>query len=157
MADDNPLTVYTAENAKIAEVAVKILEAEGIVAEAIMPPLRTESEAITGMTELTTPDEIEIRVTDFAKVEEAKKILASAASFATFVSVRQKRLARTGTVTAVCEECGESSEWPASVMGTTENCPHCGAFMDVPDPDENWDDVDFGTEDGEDEPQEDTK
>ena len=34
-------------------------------------------------------------------------------------------------------------------MGKTEVCPHCGQYMDVPDPDENWDDVDFGGEAGE--------
>jgi hypothetical protein len=29
-------------------------------------------------------------------------------------------------------------------MGTTEVCPHCGAYMDVPDPDDDWSDMDFG-------------
>ncbi len=45
---------------------------------------------------------------------------------------------------AVCEECGKSSEWPAEVMGTTETCPHCQAYMDIPDPDDDWSGVDFG-------------
>ena len=57
-----------------------------------------------------------------------------------------KRASRTGTVTAVCEDCGKESEWPATAMGTTQTCPHCHCYMDVPDPDENWDDVDFGSE-----------
>jgi hypothetical protein len=29
-------------------------------------------------------------------------------------------------------------------MGTTETCPKCGAYMDVPDPDDDWSGVDFG-------------
>jgi hypothetical protein len=29
-------------------------------------------------------------------------------------------------------------------MGTTEVCPHCTAYLDVPDPDEDWSGVDFG-------------
>ena len=56
---------------------------------------------------------------------------------------------RTGTVTVACEDCGKSSDWPATAMGTTEVCPHCAGYMDVPDPDEDWSDVDFGTEDEE--------
>ena len=37
-------------------------------------------------------------------------------------------------------------------MGTTETCPHCGAYIDIPDPDDDstWADVDFGQEEGED-------
>ena len=29
-------------------------------------------------------------------------------------------------------------------MGTTEVCPHCAGYMDIPDPDDDWSDVDFG-------------
>ena len=59
------------------------------------------------------------------------------------------RSTRTGTVEAVCEECGKSSQWPASQMGTTQDCPHCHNYMDVPDPEENWDEVDFEEGEGE--------
>ncbi|MBY0514467.1 MAG: hypothetical protein K2P78_11215 [Gemmataceae bacterium] len=64
----------------------------------------------------------------------------------------ERRAARTGTVSAECEECGKASDWPAAAMGSTQTCPHCGRYMDVPDPDEDWDDVDFGAEEGEDTP-----
>lgn len=46
-------------------------------------------------------------------------------------------------LTSECEECGASSEFPASQDGTTQNCPKCNAFMDVGLFD--WpDDFDFG-------------
>ena len=66
----------------------------------------------------------------------------------------QKRAARTGTVAAVCEECGKGSDWPAAEAGHTDNCPHCGAYLDIPDPDgeDDWSGVDFGAEGAEDEP-----
>lgn len=151
MADDNPQTVFTAENEAVAEVVLKLLATEGIVAETFSPPPRTESEPITGMSEMVTPDAIEVRVTDPAQAEKAKELLASAMSAAALRAVRERRANRTGTVSAVCEDCGKASDWPAWAMGTTETCPHCGAYMDVPDPDENWDDVDFGAEDDENE------
>ena len=56
-----------------------------------------------------------------------------------------------------CEECGRASEWPASQMGTTQDCPHCGAYMDIPDPEENWDEADFEEGEGEEGKEEDAK
>ena len=45
-----------------------------------------------------------------------------------------------------CEECGSTSEFPASQDGTTQNCPKCNAYMDVGNMD--WpEDFDVGSED----------
>src|SRR5207248_1288968 len=94
---------------------------------------------------------IEVRVVNPEHAEPAKLAIAEMHEEVTAVRERQrKRAERTGAVTAICEECGKSSEWPASLMGTTETCPHCASYMDVPDPDDNWDDVDFEGESGDD-------
>jgi hypothetical protein len=34
-------------------------------------------------------------------------------------------------VQAVCEECGEASMFSGRILGTVQECPVCGAFMDV--------------------------
>jgi Zn finger protein HypA/HybF involved in hydrogenase expression len=36
-------------------------------------------------------------------------------------------------VHVVCEECHKASDFAASKRGTTQDCPHCGAFVDVGD------------------------
>jgi hypothetical protein len=36
-------------------------------------------------------------------------------------------------VSAVCEECGTRTEFPAHLKGTTQSCPNCKAYMDVGD------------------------
>ena len=41
-----------------------------------------------------------------------------------------------------CEECGKISSFPSSQKGTTQDCPHCRAYMDVGEL--KWED-DFGT------------
>ncbi len=150
MAEENPLTVFVAENAKIAEAVLGLLAGAGIAAETVTAPHRAEFEPITGMTDLVTPDEIEVRVTDPKKAGDARDLLGNALSVAALRAIREKRANRTGTVTAVCEECGKSSEWLASAMGTTDTCPHCQAYMDIPDPDDDWSGVDFGTDEEED-------
>jgi hypothetical protein len=147
MAEQHPQTVFVAENPRVAEAVIRLLAGIGVSAEIVEPPPATESQPITGITDMVTPDSFEVRVTDSDKVAAARELLDSAAAAVAVAAVREKRATRTGTVTAVCEDCGKSSEWPATAMGTTENCPHCGAYMDVPDPDDDWGGIDFGTED----------
>lgn len=151
MADENPLTVFVAETAAVADAVARLLASEGIATETVLPPARAESHPLTGATDLVTPDGLEVRVTDPATAEKAKELLGSALAAAAVRAAREKRAGRTGTVTAVCEECGASSDWPAAEMGTTQDCPHCGAYMDVPDPDDDWAGVDTEAGEGEDE------
>lgn len=46
-------------------------------------------------------------------------------------------------VEVLCDECGKRSEFPAAQLGTTQNCPHCQAYVDVGDDPgvEGWDEV----------------
>lgn len=155
MAEDNPLTVFVAESQQVADAVVGLLAANGIPAEVYVPPIDTTSEPLTGASEVVFRNmEFDIRVTAEAKLTEAKELIASAVGAAAVRAVREKRAARTGTVSATCEDCGKPSGWPASAMGTTETCPHCGSYMDIPDPDEDWSGVDFGDAEGEGEAEE---
>jgi hypothetical protein len=149
MADRDPRTVFVANSAKLAEAVIELLAAHNIPAE-IEPPPPPESSALTGYNE-PPPAEFPVLVTDPTKVNDANELLAAEVKkMADLRAVIEKRASRTGTITAPCEDCGRASEWPATAMGTTEVCPHCGAYMDIPDPDEDWSDVDFGEAEGED-------
>jgi hypothetical protein len=149
--NSDPSTVFIAENSKIAEAVVQLLASHDIAAEVYTEPTQTISEPVTGVSEVSPAEKFEIRVSVAAKVDEARKLLTLAENNAIITAIREKRLQRTGTVSAVCEDCGQSSEWPADAMGTTETCPNCGAYMDIPDPDDDWSGVDFGTDDDENE------
>ncbi len=64
---------------------------------------------------------------------------------------RRADLDAAAPIVSQCEECGASSEFPASQDGTTQNCPKCSAFMDVGSFD--WpDDFDYGDADPEPQP-----
>ncbi len=147
MAEEQPATVFVAESLRVADTVVRFLSEVGIPAEIVTPPPPTESQPITGMTEASGPEVFEVRVTDAGKVAAARELLESTAAALAVQAARQKRASRSGVVTATCEECGKSSDWPATAMGTTEYCPHCGAYMDIPDPDDDWSDVDIGKPD----------
>ena len=36
-----------------------------------------------------------------------------------------------GEIKVQCEECGKTTTFPSSLNGTTQECSHCGAFVDV--------------------------
>lgn len=141
---DNPNTVFVADDSKLADAVIQLLAGKGIGAEAVSAPGHAETDPLTGATSGVTPEEFEIRVTDPNQAAAAKELLDEAVAASLRKAIRDKRAERTGTVSATCEDCGKSSEWPATAMGTTEVCPHCAGYMDIPDPDEDWSGVDFG-------------
>jgi hypothetical protein len=49
-----------------------------------------------------------------------------------------KRITEGATVEASCEECGHQSVFSIALEGTVQDCPHCGAYMDVGEP-PHWD------------------
>jgi hypothetical protein len=148
---DNPNTVFVADDHKLADAVIQLLAGKGIEAEAVSQPGHAESDPLTGATSGVTPEEFEIRVTDPKQADDAKKLLTDTVAEEMKRVIREKRASRTGTVTATCEDCGKPSDWPATAMGTTELCPHCQGYMDIPDPDEDWSGVDFGTDEDENE------
>lgn len=153
MADDrHSQCLLVAEDVRLAAALAEWLTEKGFPAEVASPGPVAEAGDSLGISEATHPG-VEVRVTNPDHVAPAREAIQEKRDEILAIREQQaKRAARTGTVTAVCEDCGKPSEWPAAVMGTTEVCPHCTGYMDVPDPDENWDDVDFGSEDADAEP-----
>ena len=143
---DKPLPFYVAPDVRVAEWVVSKLLEMGIPAEVKPDIPATTVDPLTGATMMADPAGFEVVVTDPSKLEEARKVLADQKD--EVEARRAARAARTGTVTAECEECGKESTWPAAAMGTTETCPHCTAYMDIPDPDDDWGDLDVGADDG---------
>jgi hypothetical protein len=143
----DPRVVFVATELRAAEEIGAWLGTKGFPCEVVPPEHAAEPPDGIGLTEHAPPG-IEIRVIDVDQAQKARDVIEEQREAIQAIRARQERRAsRTGTVTAVCEECGQSSEWPALDMGSTQDCPHCGKYMDVPDPDDDWDDVDFGSED----------
>jgi len=55
---------------------------------------------------------------------------------------RQREQANAPPIEVVCEECGKRSSFPATQEGSLQDCPHCGASVDVGEVAfEGWDEV----------------
>ena len=147
MADErHPCCVKVVEQMEAARQLAEWLTEKGFPATPVLPDLIANEGDSLGLSPETFTG-FEVRVAKPEHVEPALQALEDLkAEVAERLEKVKKRSERTGTVSAVCEECGKESEWPAASMGTTETCPHCDSYMDVPDPDDDWDDVDFGAE-----------
>ncbi|QDU18413.1 hypothetical protein [Urbifossiella limnaea] len=139
----DPRVVHVAPDLRIASTVAAWFGEKGYLCEVVVPEHPAEAPDGIGLTAHAPPG-VEVRVLDVDQAQKAKDLLADA--FAAR-ELAERRAARTGTVSATCEECGTASEWAAADMGSTQECPSCGRYMDVPDPDDDWSDVDFGSED----------
>lgn len=133
----DPVAVYSAKTNGEAEALAETLQQAGIEAH-----IRTEESAVGIPIGGTTAPMESVQVwVDQSVAERAAKIVSA------FEQTRPEREpdqtpgnpAHT-FVTATCEECGESSQFAGALLGTVQDCPHCGKFMDVAasGDDEDW-------------------
>ena len=147
--EHDPRVVHVAPDLRLAGVLAAWFGEKGFPCEVVVPEHPAEAPDGIGLTAAAAPG-VEVRVIDVDQAQAAKDTLAEYLEFdAGLRQLRERRASRTGTVSATCEECGKASEWPAVDMGSTQECPHCARYMDIPDPDDDWSDVDFGSEDDE--------
>lgn len=147
MISRDPKCVFVADNSTTAGMICGMLDAAGFPAQVMSEATMGGLEGVTWMAPGVSLKGMEVWVKDAAHIDPAKKFLEEEAKAAQ--EQKDKRAARTGTITATCEDCGKPSDWPATAMGTTELCPHCQGYMDIPDPDDDWSGVDFGTDEDE--------
>jgi ribosomal protein S27E len=135
----SPRCVYVSDTLGVAEIVAGWLKEQDIAAEVMDTATLGGFDGKTSITPWVASNRgIEVWVPD-ADVDRARELLA--AKTEEFRLKADQRATRTGTVEAVCEECGHSATFAASAAGTVEDCPSCGAYLDVPDPDEQWDDM----------------
>jgi hypothetical protein len=150
MTERDPRCVLAVPERQAAELIAAWLTEKGIPAETVARPPGAATDSLT-LAATAVPGEFQVWVVNLVHAAEARELVEERQAGVQALREREARRAgRTGTTTAACEECGESSEWPANSMGTTQTCPHCHAYMDVPDPDENLDEWGFAEEPGED-------
>jgi hypothetical protein len=144
MPERDPRCVLALPEETAAELIAAWLGEKGYGCELVVRPPGLTVEPLT-LAAHPEPAEYQVCVLKPEHIEPARALIEEhQAGVAALREREAKRANRTGTVTAVCEDCGKWSEWPATAMGTTETCPFCVGYMDIPDPDDDWSGVDFG-------------
>ncbi len=138
MINRDPRCVHVVPDAFSGEVVVNWLASHGIEAEVMDGGTNGGFEGVTWLVPGPSYKGIEVWVLNPADIDRAKALLMEKAE--KVAAMANARASRTGEITARCEDCGGKSIFPANRAGRTETCLHCGAYIDVPDPDAPPDD-----------------
>jgi hypothetical protein len=141
-----PVAVYTAANNVEAHVICNILRDEGVEAH-VTDDVSQAGVWMLGLLPGIHRPQVWI---DRSNVDRAKPILEDYEDrlLERQEADRQDLVAGEATVEADCEECGRSSDFPAAQRGTVQDCPHCGAYVDVGDSPEWEEQLDVPDADG---------
>ena len=83
-----------------------------------------------------SPRGIEVWVKEEQDAERAKRLIAE---HEVLRQDQTRAKAALGPVEATCEDCRQTSTFPGVDRGTVQQCPRCGAYLDVPGDDElDW-------------------
>jgi hypothetical protein len=138
MAICNPTAIYNAEDNIEAQLLCNRLEHNGIEAHAVMDEAVTGFWAFGKLPEIHKP---QVWI-DRSNCDAAATILREYEE--ELINRRRASKARDrggDTIDAFCEECGKTSTFAAVKKGTTQDCKHCGAYMDVGEVEEFTDDL----------------
>jgi len=130
MSYRDPRCVYVAQSIGEADVVANYLEQNDIRAEVMN---RNTRGGIDGLS-LFSPSTVsvhgmEVWVIDPQQAPRAVQLLAENEMQRT---TRTAARELTGEpIDVVCEECGEASTFPPAQRGSVQDCPHCGAYIDV--------------------------
>lgn len=74
---------------------------------------------------------IEVWVDKIEDVAAARELLVEHEAIQ---AERTRTAEAAGPIEVLCEDCGESSVFPPDQVGSTQDCPHCGSYIDVEGP-----------------------
>jgi hypothetical protein len=128
MALTDPVAVYVAENDVEAHLLRDLLAAAGV--EAVDGENASQAEKwVGGMIADTQTCQVWVGRAD---AERARPVLEAYERRAAERRAAARAAEASGPpVEAVCEECGKPAAFPAAQRGSVQECPHCGAFVDV--------------------------
>lgn len=132
---EDPVSVYNAKSDAEAQMLGQMLNEAGIDAKIL------EDHSVAGLfadgavAHLPSPQVVVAR----ADAERTAEILLQFDQARQQLQSQARANAELTFVTAVCEECGQSSTFTGTLVGSVQDCPHCGKFMDVGAGDEDFD------------------
>ncbi len=136
----NPVVIYLAQNNLQAHQVCGILIDAGIPAHTVEDISQVGGWFFGGLNTVIHRPKIWI---DQSNAERAKPILEEfEAKLLARIDANDASLYTNKLIPVTCEKCGETSDFPAAQRGSVQNCPVCGATVDVGDDDggiEGWD------------------
>ena len=127
----DPVAVYNAATNVEAQVLRLALEAEGIEAH-VTEDLSTVGYWMLGLLPEIHKPQVWV---DRKDIPRAKIVLDEYEKHESLRRAAQAaQLATQPPLQVICEECGQTTDFPGVQRGTVQVCPHCGEYIDVETP-----------------------
>jgi hypothetical protein len=125
MISRDPNCVFVANDAAQAAAVVNWLELQNVPARVMDTMTHGGLEGLGAWTGISSRG-IEVWVIQPGDADRARALISQHQQA---LSARVAKKASAGPVSALCEECGHTSEFPGEYRGTVQNCPGCGEYM----------------------------
>ncbi len=116
---NEPVCIRKAHSLEEASIVVAWLAEQGVDAQIADP----DNPGVMAFG-ITDPDGIEVFVKDQATAERAEALLKEHDS-------RKAPESTNGEIEMTCNGCGKTLHFSTDLAGTTQECPECGAYLDV--------------------------
>ena len=128
MTLNDPVAVYDAATNVEAHLVRTLLVEEGIDAQ-VVEDLSTGGLWMFGLLPGIHKPQVWVQRAD---LQRAQPLLVEYERQEAERQAAHQQAARTGEpIKVTCEDCGQASMFPAEHQGTVQECPHCGAYVDV--------------------------
>ncbi len=125
---EDPVVVYTAESNVEAHLIVDVLQNEGIRSHAVEDQSTVTLWMGGRISQFHQPNVM----VDRQDAEAAGLLIQEFEEQKRARAAKEKEKSGSGSnIGVVCEECDKPTSFPASLDGTTQECSHCHAYVDV--------------------------
>ena len=138
MSTHDPSCVFVTGDRAAAKLIVDWLKERGVAA--VVQTHMPESDGV-GLTPISDADmraRQEIHITEVDRADEIRDLI---------LEHQEELIERAQTIESAppqdvlvtCEACGQTAVYAAEYQGTVQDCPHCGAYLDVPGGEDEFD------------------
>lgn len=138
MSTRAPSCVLITDNRLAADLVAAMLNNNGIMAEIKTHMKESDGLVLTPFANSNMSDHLEIHVADLEQVQEAEELIAANEELVAQTAEKLSAPPPEDVIVA-CEACGKSTLFAGALQGSVQDCPECGAYMDIPGGEEEFD------------------
>jgi len=131
MSTHDPSCVFVTGDRTAAQLIVQWLQEQEINAEVQTHLPESDGVGLTPMSDADMRGRQEIHITELDRAEEIRELILQNQE-ELIERAQAIETAPQQDVLVTCETCGNTAVFAAEYQGTVQDCPHCGAYLDVP-------------------------
>lgn len=130
--------VYVTSDLAEAEALVAWLREREIAADLETHLKESDGVVLTPFSSSDMASRLEIHVQDTERAAEVRQLIAQNKT-EWYQTAEEVKSAPPQDMAVKCDACGQTSLYPGQLQGSVQVCPHCGAYLDIPGGEDEFD------------------